>query len=288
MKLIRFGEPGREKPGALLRDGSRIDASALGPDYDEKFFASGGLAELDSWLRKHASSAPRVAPSTRLGSPVCRPSKIVCIGLNYRDHAAETKAEAPKEPVLFFKSTTSLVGPNDALVMPRNATKVDWEVELAVVIASRALYVSKEKALDYVAGFALHNDYSERSFQLEHGGQWVKGKSADTFAPLGPFLATPDEVPKFGNLPMWLKVNGQFRQKSSTANMIFDVATLVSYVSQFMTLLPGDVISTGTPAGVGLGMNPPVYLQAGDVVELGIDGLGESRQQVTAYDGNAH
>jgi 2,4-didehydro-3-deoxy-L-rhamnonate hydrolase len=288
MKLIRFGEPGREKPGAILKDGSRIDASALGSDYDEKFFGSGGLAELDSWLRKHASSAPRVAPSTRLASPVCRPSKIVCIGLNYRDHAAETKAEAPKEPVLFFKSTTSLVGPNDALVMPRNATKVDWEVELAVVIASRALYVSKEKALDYVAGFALHNDYSERSFQLEHGGQWVKGKSADTFAPLGPFLATPDEVPKFGNLPMWLKVNGQFRQKSSTANMIFDVATLVSYVSQFMTLLPGDVISTGTPAGVGLGMNPPVYLQAGDVVELGIDGLGESRQQVTAYDGNAH
>jgi 2,4-diketo-3-deoxy-L-fuconate hydrolase len=283
MKLIRFGEPGHETPGALLKDGSRIDTSALGADYDEKFFGSGSLSELESWLEKHASSAPRVAPSVRLGPPVCRPSKIVCIGLNYHDHAAETKAESPKEPVLFFKATTSLVGPNDALVMPRNSTKVDWEVELALVIGKRASYVPKEEALNYVAGFALHNDYSERAFQLEHGGQWVKGKSADTFAPLGPFLATPDELPNLGNLAMWLKVNGEFRQQSSTANMIFDVATLVSYVSQFMTLLPGDVISTGTPAGVGLGMNPPVYLKAGDIVELGIEGLGESGQRVTAY-----
>jgi 2-keto-4-pentenoate hydratase/2-oxohepta-3-ene-1,7-dioic acid hydratase in catechol pathway len=288
MKLIRFGEKGQEKPGAILKDGSRIDASAIGSDYDEMFFASGGLKELESWLSSNAASAPRVTPSVRLGSAICRPSKIVCIGLNYRDHAAETKAEPPKEPVLFFKATTSLVGPNDPLMMPKSASKVDWEVELAVVIGKRALYVPKEKALDYVAGYVLHNDYSERSFQLEHGGQWVKGKSADTFAPLGPFLATPDEVPNVGNLPMWLKVNGQFRQKSSTGNMIFDLATLVSYVSQFMTLLPGDVISTGTPAGVGLGMNPPVYLQAGDVVDLGIDGLGESRQQVIAYDGSAH
>jgi 2-keto-4-pentenoate hydratase/2-oxohepta-3-ene-1,7-dioic acid hydratase in catechol pathway len=288
MKLIRFGEKGQEKPGAILKDGSRIDVSANGSDYDEEFFASGGLKKLESWLRSNAESAPRVAPSVRLGSAICRPSKIVCIGLNYRDHAAETKAEPPKEPVLFFKATTSLVGPNDPLMMPKNSSKVDWEVELAVVIGKRALYVPKEKALDYVAGYVLHNDYSERSFQLEHGGQWVKGKSADTFAPLGPFLATPDEVPNVGNLPMWLKVNGQFRQKSSTGNMIFDLATLVSYVSQFMTLLPGDVISTGTPAGVGLGMNPPVYLQAGDVVDLGIDGLGESRQQVIAYDGSAH
>jgi 2,4-didehydro-3-deoxy-L-rhamnonate hydrolase len=288
MKLIRFGEKGQEKPGAILKNGSRIDVSAIGSDYDEEFFASGGLKKLEAWLSSNAASAPRVAPSVRLGSAVCRPSKIVCIGLNYRDHAAETKAEPPKEPVLFFKATTSLVGPNDPLMMPKNSSKVDWEVELAVVIGKRALYVPKEKALDYVAGYALHNDYSERSFQLEHGGQWVKGKSADTFAPLGPFLATPDEVPNVSNLPMWLKVNGQFRQKSSTGNMIFDVATLVSYVSQFMTLLPGDVISTGTPAGVGLGMNPPVYLQAGDVVDLGIDGLGESRQQVIAYDGSAH
>jgi 2,4-didehydro-3-deoxy-L-rhamnonate hydrolase len=287
MKLIRFGGRGQEKPGVLLQDGSRIDASAIGSDYDEAFFEKGGLAELDSWLRKNASSAPRVPSSVRLGAPICRPSKIICIGLNYRDHAAETKAEAPKEPVLFFKATTALVGPNDALVMPRNATKVDWEVELAVVIGKRASYVPKEKALDYVAGFTLHNDYSERHFQLERGGQWVKGKSADTFAPLGPFLATPDEIPNVGRLKMWLKVNGEMRQNSSTANMIFDVATLVSYVSEFMTLLPGDVISTGTPAGVGLGMNPPVYLRAGDVVDLGIEGLGESRQHVTAYNGTA-
>jgi 2,4-diketo-3-deoxy-L-fuconate hydrolase len=283
MKLIRFGEPGKEKPGALLRDGSRIDASGLGSDYNEAFFGDSGLKQLDSWLQKNAASAPRVAASVRLGPPVCRPSKIVCIGLNYRDHAAETKAEAPKEPVIFFKATTSLVGPNDALVRPLNSTKVDWEVELAVVIGKKALYVSKEKALDHVAGYALHNDYSERNFQLEHGGQWVKGKSADTFAPLGPFLATPDEIPNVGNLKMWLKVNGTLRQNSSTSNMIFDVATLVSYVSQFMTLLPGDVISTGTPAGVGLGMNPQMYLNAGDVVELGIESLGESRQVVQEY-----
>jgi 2,4-diketo-3-deoxy-L-fuconate hydrolase len=283
MKLIRFGEPGKEKPGALLNDGTRIDASGLGSDYDEAFFGNSGLQKLDSWLRKNASSAPRVAASVRLGPPVCRPSKIVCIGLNFRDHAAETKAETPKEPVIFFKATTSLVGPNDALVRPLNSTKVDWEVELAVIIGKRASYVSKEKALDHVAGYALHNDYSERSFQLERGGQWVKGKSADTFAPLGPFLATPDEIPNVGNLKMWLKVNGNVRQNGSTSNMIFDVATLVSYVSQFMTLLPGDVISTGTPAGVGLGMKPPTYLNAGDVVELGIESLGESRQVVQDY-----
>jgi 2-keto-4-pentenoate hydratase/2-oxohepta-3-ene-1,7-dioic acid hydratase in catechol pathway len=283
MKLIRLGEPGKEKPGALLPDGSRIDTSAFGSDYNEAFFRNNGLKELDSWLKKNSSSAPRVASSERLGPPVCRPSKIICIGLNYRDHAAETKAEAPKEPVVFFKSTTSLVGPNDDLVRPLNSSKVDWEVELAVVIGKKASYVSKEKALEYVAGYALHNDYSERHFQLERGGQWVKGKSADTFAPLGPFLATQDEIPIVGNLKMWLKVNGMVRQNSSTSNMIFDVPTLVSYVTQFMTLLPGDVINTGTPAGVGLGMNPPVYLNAGDVVELGIEGLGESRQKVREY-----
>jgi len=284
MKLIRFGDPDQEKPGVILQDGTRIDASGAGPDYGEDFFENGGLKQLETWLQKNSASAPRVASSARLGPPVRRPSKIVCIGLNYRDHAAETKAEPPKEPVLFFKSTTSLVGPNDALMMPKNSTKVDWEVELAVVIGKRALYVSKEKALDYVAGYALHNDYSERHFQIERGGQWVKGKSADTFAPLGPFLATPDEVPNVGNSPMWLKVNGTMRQNSSTSNMIFDVATLVSYITQFMTLLPGDVISTGTPAGVGLGMNPALYLKAGDVVELGIEGLGESRQRVVTYD----
>ena len=283
MKLIRFGEPGKEKPGVILQDGSRVDASGLGADYGEAFFAGGGLTQLDSWLKKNADSAPRVSPSVRLGPPITRPSKIICIGLNYRDHAAETKTEVPKEPVVFFKSTTSLVGPNDDLIRPRNSTKVDWEVELAVVIGKKALYVSKENALDYVAGYVLHNDYTERAFQWDRGGQWVKGKSADTFAPLGPFLATPDEIPNFGKLAMWLKVNGTPRQNSSTANMIFDVATLVSYLTEFMTLLPGDVISTGTPAGVGMGMNPPVYLNAGDVVELGVEGLGESRQHVKDY-----
>jgi 2,4-diketo-3-deoxy-L-fuconate hydrolase len=283
MKLIRFGEPGEEKPGLILPDGSRIDASAAASDYDEKFFETGGIASLESWARANAAKAPRVNPAVRLGSPIARPSKIICIGLNYRDHAAETGARVPSEPVLFFKSTTSLVGPNDAVVIPKDAHKVDWEVELAVVIGARASYIAKEQADDYIAGYALHNDYSERGFQLDHGGQWVKGKSADTFAPLGPFLATRDEIPNPGNLPMWLKVNGEFRQKSTTANMIFDVPTLVSYISQFMTLLPGDVISTGTPAGVGLGMKPPKYLQPGDVVELAIEALGESRQQVVAW-----
>lgn len=288
MKLIRFGDSGKEKPGLLLNDGRRIDASAIGSDYDEAFLGNGGLARLAAWLEQNGSSAPTVSPSTRLGPPVPRPSKIVCIGLNYRDHAKETGAEPPKEPVLFFKATTSLVGPNDALVMPRNSSKVDWEVELAVIIGKRALYVPTEKALDYVAGFALHNDYSERYFQLERGGQWVKGKSADTFAPLGPYLATTDEIRDSANLKMWLKVNRETKQSSSTSNMIFNVPTLVSYVSQFMTLLPGDVISTGTPAGVGMGFKPPVYLKAGDVVELGIEGLGESCQQVTAYVGQSH
>lgn len=283
MKLIRFGDPGKEKPGVLLEGDVRVDVSGVFSDYDEEFFARGGLGALCSWVQSNGKAAPHVAASVRLGPPIVRPSKIVCIGLNYRDHAAETKAEPPKEPVLFFKATTSLVGPNDALVIPKNATKVDWEVELAVVIGKRALYVPKERALDYVAGYALHNDYSERSFQLERGGQWVKGKSADTFAPLGPFVATTDEIVNAGNLKMWLKVNGEMRQNSSTSNMIFDVATLVSYVSEFMTLLPGDVISTGTPAGVALGMKTPKYLSVGDVVELGIEGLGESRQKVVNY-----
>jgi 2,4-diketo-3-deoxy-L-fuconate hydrolase len=209
MKLIRFGDPGQERPGVLLEDGTRLDVSRwLGSDYDESFFANGALAELDAWLRKNGSTADRVASSVRLGSPVSRPSKIVCIGLNFRDHAAESKMEAPREPVVFFKSTTSLVGPNDDLVIPRNATNVDWEVELAVVIGKKALYVSKERALDYVAGYVLHNDYSEGSFQLERGGQWVKGKSADTFAPLGPFVGTQEELVDVSNLRMWLKVNG--------------------------------------------------------------------------------
>jgi 2-keto-4-pentenoate hydratase/2-oxohepta-3-ene-1,7-dioic acid hydratase in catechol pathway len=282
MKLIRFGRSGAETPGILLNDGTRLDTSGFAADYDEHFFADAGLDGLREWLKSNSTSAPRVSNSVRLGPPVGRPSKIVCIGLNFRDHAAESKMDPPKEPVIFFKSTTSLVGPNDDLKIPRNAEKVDWEVELAIVIEKKATYVSEYEALDHVAGFALHNDYSERSFQLERGGQWVKGKSADTFAPLGPFLATRDELPNFDSLAMWLKVNGEFRQRSSTSEMIFGVPFLVSYVSQFMTLLPGDVISTGTPAGVGLGMKPPQYLKAGDVVELGAEGLGESKQSVVA------
>jgi 2,4-didehydro-3-deoxy-L-rhamnonate hydrolase len=283
MKLIRFGDPGGEKPGVLLNDGTRIDVSGFGSDYNEDFFSVGGLGLLRDWLVRDSVSAPRVPTTVRLGPPICRPSKIICIGLNFRDHAAETGATIPKEPVIFFKSTTALVGPNDDLVIPKNATKVDWEVEFAIVIGRRARYVPKESALDHVAGFCLHNDYSERTFQMERGGQWVKGKSCDTFGPLGPFVATQDELPDPGNLKIWLKVNGEIRQDSSTANMIFDAPTLVSYVSEFMTLLPGDVISTGTPAGVGLGMKLPRYLKAGDVVELGIDGLGESRQHVRDY-----
>ncbi|HXB56853.1 MAG TPA: fumarylacetoacetate hydrolase family protein [Vicinamibacteria bacterium] len=282
MKLIRFGEPGRERPGVLLGDGVRVDASGVGSDYDEDFLGGGGLSRLPAWLDKNAGSAPRVDARVRLGAPLRRPSKIVCIGLNFRDHAAETGAEIPREPVIFFKSTTALVGPNDPLVIPRGASKVDWEVELAVVIGKTARYVEEAEAYEYVAGYVLHNDYSERAFQMERGGQWVKGKSADTFAPVGPFLATRDEIPDPHRLEMWLKINGVYRQRSTTANMIFGVPALVSYVTQFMTLLPGDVISTGTPAGVGLGMKPPQYLRAGDFVELGITGLGESRQEVVA------
>jgi 2-keto-4-pentenoate hydratase/2-oxohepta-3-ene-1,7-dioic acid hydratase in catechol pathway len=283
MKLIRFGPPGAEKPGLLLEDATRIDASGVVQDYDEAFFGSGGPSELRSWLSR-SPQAPRVDPAARLGPPVRRPSKIVCIGLNFRDHAAETGAQIPKEPVIFFKATTALAGPNDDLVIPRGATKVDWEVELAFVVAKKASYVPLERASEFVAGYALHNDYSERSFQLERGGQWVKGKSADTFAPLGPFLATPDEIADPHRLGMWLTVNGETRQKSTTANMIFGVPALLSYLSQFMTLLPGDVVSTGTPGGVGLGMRPlPVYLKTGDVVELGIEGLGQSRQRVVDH-----
>ena len=283
MKLIRFGDPGKERPGILLGEDTRLDVSSFGTDYDENFFSNGAFSRLQLWLHTHAESAPRIPASVRLGPPICRPSKIVCIGLNFRDHAAESRMELPAEPVIFFKSTTSVVGPNDDVVIPRNAEKVDWEVELAVVIGKKALYIDKQQAMEFVAGYVLHNDYSERSFQLERGGQWVKGKSADTFAPLGPFMATVDEIPNPQNLAMWLTVNGEYQQKSTTAQMIFDVATLVSYVSQFMTLLPGDIISTGTPAGVGLGMRPPRYLKAGDVVELGIECLGQSRQKIISW-----
>ena len=283
MKLIRFGNPGAEKPGLQLANGRRIDASGFGSDYDEAFFGGDGLARLAAWADANAANAPIVEPGTRLGPCVARPSKIVCIGLNYADHAKESGLDIPKEPIIFFKSTSSLVGPNDDVMIPRGSEKTDWEVELAFVIGKKASYVDEADAMDHVAGYALHNDYSERAFQLERGGQWVKGKSCDTFAPLGPFMATADEVPDPQNLKCWLKVNGVTRQNSSTAQMIFGIRTLVSYLSQFMTLLPGDVISTGTPPGVGLGFKPPIFMKAGDVVELGIEGLGESKQTAVAW-----
>lgn len=282
MKLIRFGEAGKEKPGLLI-DGKRLDVSAHVRDFDEKFFEEDGL---DKLLDLHSPSLPHVADDVRLGPPVARPSKIICIGLNYARHAQETNAPIPKEPIIFFKSTTALCGPNDDVIIPRNSVKTDWEVELAVIIGKKCSYVDEADALDYVAGYALHNDYSEREYQLERGGQWVKGKSCDTFAPLGPFLATKDEISNPNNLGLWLKVNGKKVQDSSTSDFIFNVEYVVSYLSQFMTLLPGDVISTGTPAGVGLGMKPdPWYLKPGDVVELGIEGLGTSTQTAVAYPG---
>ena len=283
MKLIRFGAPGRERPGLILPDGRRIETSSVAADYDEAFFGSGGLERLARWLAEDGAAAPVVPDDARLGPPIGRPSKIVCVGLNYRDHARESGMAIPDEPVLFFKATTALSGPNDDVIIPKGSTKTDWEVELAVVIGRRASYVEKNAALSHVAGYVLHNDYSERAFQLERGGQWVKGKSCDTFAPLGPFLATPDEIPDVHNLRMWLKVNGEAQQSGSTKDLVFGVPALVSYISQFMTLLPGDVISTGTPAGVGLGQKPPRFLADGDVVELGIEGLGSSRQRLRAY-----
>lgn len=285
MKLIRFGEINKEKPGVIIGD-EKYDVSSFGEDYNEQFFESGGLERLRSFIESNKGSLPKVPSDVRLGSPIARPSKIICIGLNYADHARETNAQVPKEPIIFFKSTTALVGPNDNVIIPKNSSKTDWEVELAVVIGKKASYVEERDAMQYIAGYCLHNDLSEREFQLERNGQWVKGKSCDTFAPLGPFLATPDEMSDVDNLNVWLKVNDKMMQKSNTSYFIFKVPFLISYLSQFMTLLPGDVISTGTPAGVGLGMNPQVYLKAGDVMELGIDGLGTSRQNVKAYGQN--
>ena len=277
MKLLRFGDPGKEKPGVLI-NGEMLDVSSFGEDFGETFFEANGLQRLSIWLGENSSKLPKVKAGVRLGSPFTRPSKIICVGLNYTKHAFESNMPLPKEPILFFKSTTALCGPNDGLTIPRESVKTDWEVELAVVIGKKALYVEEKDAMDYVAGFCLHNDYSERAFQLERNGQWVKGKSCDTFAPMGPYLVTKDEIADFNNLHMWLKVNGKTMQDNNTDDMIFEVPTLVSYISQFMTLLPGDVISTGTPAGVGLGFNPPIYLKEGDVIELGIEGLGEQKQ----------
>jgi 2,4-diketo-3-deoxy-L-fuconate hydrolase len=283
MKLIRFGEFGKEKTGIITSEDKWLDTSAFGEDYNELFFETDGLSRLEEWLSTNQISCPEVSKETRLGSCVARPSKIVCIGLNYAKHAAESGMDVPKEPVVFFKSTTALCGPNDNVIIPRNSVKTDWEVELALVIGKKASYVDAADAMDYVAGYCTHNDYSEREFQIERGGQWVKGKSADTFAPLGPFLATKDEIADPHNLNLWLKVNDEKLQDSSTSDFIFNLPTIVAYLSQFMTLLPGDVISTGTPAGVGLGFKPPRYLNPGDVVELGIEGLGSQKQTARAY-----
>jgi len=282
MKLIRHGAPGAEKPGLMVDEGIRVDASAFGEDYDEPFFATDGLERLQTWLARQASLPP-LPDEVRLGPPTCRPSKLICIGLNYADHARESGMTIPDEPVIFFKATSAICGPYDDLTLPKGSAKTDWEVELAVVIGKKAAYVAPEEAMDYVAGYMLHNDYSERAFQLERGGQWVKGKSCDTFAPLGPFLATTDEIPDPHNLDLWLSLNGENVQESNTSNLIFGVPQLVSYLSRFMTLLPGDIISTGTPSGVGLGFKPPRFLKPGDVVEPGIEGLGASRQVARAY-----
>ena len=284
MKLIRFGEPGREKPGAILPDGHRVDVSASIPDYDELFFTSGGPERLRELISgEGASLLPQVGPDVRLGPPVARPGKIICIGLNYRDHAAESNMPLPTEPIIFFKAGSALSGPNDDIIIPKGSQKTDWEVEIAVVIGKRASYVGESAASEHIAGYLLHNDVSERHFQLERGGQWVKGKSCDTFAPLGPFIATRDEIGDVDNLRMWLKVNGELMQNGTTADMVFKVPRLISHLTEFMTLHPGDIISTGTPAGVGLGQKPPRYLKHGDVVELGIEGLGSSRQRLRAY-----
>lgn len=277
MKLIRFGEPGKEKPGLISGD-KWFDVSSFIKDYDEEFFANDGFNQLKKISDENQFH--QIEKNVRLACPVSKPSKIICIGLNYAKHAKETNANVPKEPILFFKATTSVSGPNDDIIIPKNSEKTDWEVELAVVIGKRATYVEENEAMDYVAGYCLHNDVSERAFQIERGGQWVKGKSCDTFAPLGPWLATKDEIQDVNNLRLWLTVNQRKMQDGNTDDLIFKVPFLISYISQFMTLLPGDIISTGTPAGVGLGFNPPVYLKEGDVVELGIDGLGTQKQHV--------
>lgn len=282
MKLIRHGALNKEKPGIVIDD-TNYDLSSFGEDYNEQFFETNGLARLEKYIADNKSNLKKLPADTRIGSPVARPSKIVCIGLNYADHAKETGAAIPSEPVIFMKSTTALIGPYDDVVIPKNSKKTDWEVELAVVIGKKASYVEENKAMDYIAGYCLHNDLSEREFQLERNGTWDKGKGCDTFAPLGPWLVTKDEIADPNNLALWLTLNGKKVQNGSTATFIFNIATVVSYVSHFMTLLPGDVISTGTPPGVGLGMNPPLYLNPGDVMELGIDGLGTSRQKCIAY-----
>lgn len=283
MKLIRFGDAGKEKPGLQLEDGRRIDVSNFGSDYTEEFFGMQGIEKLRSWLKTNQNNCAEIRKDVRLGPPVCRPSKLVCVGLNYARHAEESGMDVPKEPVLFFKATSAIVGPNDDLIIPRGSKKTDWEVELGVVIAKKASYVEEADAMEHIAGYVLHNDYSEREFQIERSGQWVKGKSCDTFAPLGPFLATKDEIPDPHNLNLWLKLNGEIKQDSNTSDFVFNIPQVVSYISQFMSLLPGDIISTGTPFGVGMGLKPQRFLKPGDVVELGIEGLGVSTQTAKAF-----
>ncbi|AKD04085.1 fumarylacetoacetate hydrolase family protein [Pontibacter korlensis] len=283
MKLIRYGELNREKP-AIVIDGAFYDTSALGEDYNERFFETDGLSRLKAFVELNKEKLERIPENSRLGSPVARPSKIVCTGLNYADHAEEMEKPIPTEPIIFMKSTTALMGPNDDIIIPRNSEKTDWEVELAFVIGKKARYVEEAEAMDYVAGYCLHNDVSEREYQFERGGTWDKGKGCDTFAPIGPYLVTKDEIEDVNAMRLWLKLNGETMQDSTTANFIFKIPHLVSYMSQFITLLPGDIISTGSPAGVGYGLTPPVYLKSGDVLEMGIDGLGTSKQRVKRYE----
>lgn len=280
MKLLRYGPAGAEKPGLLDAEGTIRDLSEHLPDIDGASLAPAKLQELAAL---DTAGLPAVDGNPRLGPPVAGVGKLLCIGLNYRDHAEETGAPIPEEPILFMKSTTSIIGPNDEVVLPRGSLKGDWEVELGVVIGSRARYVDEENALDYVAGYCVFNDVSERHFQLEGTGQWVKGKSADTFAPFGPYLVTRDEVPDPQDLHLWLEVDGKRYQDGSTRTMIFSVVHLVSYVSRYMTLMPGDIIPTGTPPGVGLGLKPPVFLKPGNVMRVGIDGLGEQELRVVAH-----
>ena len=284
MKLFRYGQSGKERPGVFSEDKKHLDVSAFGEDFDGNFFATNGARRLQQWMRQNEKSCNNIGVLGRIGPSIKNPSKIVCIGLNYSDHATESNMQLPPEPIIFFKSTTAICGPNDPVIIPRNSRKTDWEVELAVVIGKKASYVEEKNAPDHIAGYLLHNDYSEREFQIERSGQWVKGKSCDTFAPLGPYLNTPDEVKDVNNLRLWLTVNGKLMQDGNTKNLVFKIPFLISYISQFMTLLPGDIISTGTPPGVGLGQKPvPVYLKPGDVVELGIDGLGSAKQELVSW-----
>lgn len=283
MKLLRYGPAGHEKPGLLDADGRIRDLSSIVSNIDSGVLAPSRLAHLRKF---DPAKLPLVRGTPRLGVPYTGIGKFIAIGLNYSDHAAESGMPVPAEPIVFMKATTCITGPNDGIMLPKGSTKTDWEVELGVVIGTKAQYVSEADALKHVAGYCVINDVSERNFQLERGSQWDKGKGCDSFGPIGPYLVTPDSVADPHDLDMWLDVNGQPRQRGNTKTMVFGVAHLVSYISQFMTLMPGDIITTGTPPGVGMGMKPPQFLKAGDVVTLGIGGLGEQRQRVSAWSGN--